>query len=79
MFTFLSAFLLLGVGYIFFPDETAQQQPFPLPATKPEPLIDQILWAAQWILLAAFIAIATVGAVLLINRTRNRKAGPLLN
>jgi cytochrome oxidase assembly protein ShyY1 len=44
-----------------------------MPIPKPEPLLDQILWAIQWIGLAAFIAIAAVGALRLINRIRSKK------
>lgn len=66
------AFLLLGMSYILFPEQTSQE-PTPMPIPKPEPLLDQILWAIQWIGLAAFIAITAVGALLLINRIRSKK------
>lgn len=66
------AFLLVGMSYILFPEQTSQE-PTPMPIPKPEPLLDQILWAIQWIGLAAFIAIAAVGALRLINRIRSKK------
>jgi hypothetical protein len=68
-----SAFLLLSVSYIFFPDETLQQPPAPLPASKPSLMIDQILWAVQWIAIAAVIAAVFVGAILLFSRVINKK------
>ena len=67
------AFLLVGMSYILFPEQTSQEPPTPIPIPKPEPLLDQILWAIQWIGLAAFIAITVVGAVLLMNRIRGKK------
>jgi hypothetical protein len=69
-----SAFLLIGISYILFPDQTSQQRPTPMPISKPIPLLNQILWTIQWIGLAAIIAITIVGAMLLINRVRNKKA-----
>ncbi|MEM2081496.1 MAG: hypothetical protein QW744_04405 [Candidatus Bathyarchaeia archaeon] len=66
------AFLLVGMSYILFPEQTSQEQT-PMPIPKPQPLLDQILWAIQWIGLAAFIAITVVGAVLLMNRIRSKK------
>jgi hypothetical protein len=67
----LLAFLLVGVSFILLPDQTSQPiTPTPIP--KPEPLLNQILWAFQWIGLAALVAISAVGAVLLINRVRHR-------
>ena len=69
----LSAFLLLGISYILFPDQTLQQPPAPLPTSKPENLLNEVLWAIQWIGLAAIIAITIVGAVLLVNRVKSKK------
>ena len=69
----LLAFLPLGVGYILFPDQTAQQPPVPVPTSKPESLLDGVLWAIQWIGLAAIIAITIVGAVLISNRIKGKK------
>jgi hypothetical protein len=68
----LSAFLLLGISYLLFPDQTSQQ-PTPTPTPKPEPLLDQMLWTIQWIGLAALITITIVGAVLLTNRIINNR------
>jgi hypothetical protein len=67
----LSGFLLLGLSYLVFPDQTSQPPP-PLPTSKAEPLASQILWAAQWIGLAVLIAVAVVGVVLIASRTRNK-------
>jgi amino acid transporter len=69
----LSAFLLVGISYLLFPDQTPQQSPIPMPTSKPEPLLDQILWAIEWIGLAALIAITIVGAVFIINRIIREK------
>jgi len=69
----LSAFLLLGISYILFPDQTSQQPPTPMPIPEPEPLLDQMLWTIQWIGLAALITITIVGAVLLTNRIINNR------
>jgi len=64
----LLAFLLVGISYLLFPDQTSQQPPTPMPISKPEPLLDQILWTIQWLGLAALITITIVGVVLLTNR-----------
>lgn len=69
----LSAFLLVGISYILFPDQISQQPPTPMPTSKPEPLLNQVLWAIQWVGLAAIVAITIVGAILLISRVRNKK------
>lgn len=69
----LSAFLLLGLSYIIFPDTPIQQPPGPQPTSNPEPLLNQILWAIQWIGLAAIISVSIVGAFLLINRIIKKK------
>ncbi|MDI9578596.1 MAG: hypothetical protein QM398_10745 [Thermoproteota archaeon] len=66
----LSAFLLLGLSYIIFPETPVQQPPGPQPTSSPEPLLSQILWAIQWIGLAAIISISVVGAYLIVNRLR---------
>jgi len=71
----LSAFLLVGVSYILFPEQTSQEPSSPMPIPKQEPLAEQIVWAIGWISLAASIASAMVGATLLISqiRARNRR------
>lgn len=66
------AFLLVGISYILFPEQTSQQ-PTPMPTPKPEPLAEQIVWAIGWIGLAACIASAIVGAGLLLNRMNRRE------
>lgn len=76
----LLAFLLAGTSYIIFPDQTSQQIPIPMPVPKPGPsLLDQIFWAILWIGLAAFIAIAIVGALLLISRIKRKKTDRILS
>jgi hypothetical protein len=67
----LLGFLLLGLSYVLFPEQTSQPPP-PLPTSKAEPLTAQILWAAQWIGIAALIAITVVGVVLVAGRARNK-------
>lgn len=67
----LSGFLLLGLSYVVFPEQTSQPPP-PLPTSKAEPLINQILWAVQWIALAVLIAVVVVGVVLVASRARNK-------
>ena len=66
----LSALLLAGISYILFPDQTPDQMPIPKPAPS---MLDQMFGAMLWIGIAALIAIAIVGAVLLVNRVRNKK------
>ncbi len=66
------AFLLVGISYILFPEQTSQQ-PTPMPTSKPEPLAEQIVWAIGWIGLAACITSAIVGAMLLLNRMNRRE------
>jgi hypothetical protein len=70
----LSAFLLVGVSYILFPEQTSQEPPIPMPIPKPEPLAEQIVWAIGWIGLAAGIANAVVGAMLLISQIRAKNS-----
>ena len=67
----LLGFLLLGLSYVLFPEQTSQP-PIPMPTSKTEPLAVQILWAVQWIGLAALIAIAVVGVGLVASRARNK-------
>jgi hypothetical protein len=67
----LLAFLLLGVSYILFPNQTSQPI-IPTPIPKPEPLLNQALWTIQWLGVAALIALSAVGALLLISRMKNR-------
>lgn len=67
------AFLLVGMSYLLFPDQTSQEPPIGIPIPKPEPVIDQVFWAIQWIGLAAFIAIAAAGTILLINQIKSKK------
>ena len=67
------AFLLVGMSYLFFPAQPSQEPPIGMPLPKPEPVIDQVFWALQWIGLAAFIAITVVGSMLLITRIRSKK------
>jgi len=69
----LSAFLLLGLSYIIFPETPVQQPPGPQPISSPQPLLNQILWAFQWIGLAAIISVSVVGAFLLINHIRKER------
>jgi len=69
----LSAFLLLGLSYIIFPDTPIQQPPGPQPTSRPESLLSQILWAIQLIGLAAIISVSVVGAFLLINHIRKER------
>lgn len=66
-------FLLLEITYFLTPSEALQQPPAPLPGSKPEPLLSQIIWITQWIGLAAVIAIAFAGAFLLVNRYKKRQ------
>lgn len=66
-----SAFLLVGISYLLFPDATPQEPTKSIPNI--EPLSDQIFWVIQWIGLAALLAITAVGAVFLTNRIRNKK------
>jgi uncharacterized membrane-anchored protein YhcB (DUF1043 family) len=67
----LLGFLLLGLSNIFVPEQTSQPPP-PLPTSKAEPLTSQILWTAQWIGLAALIAITVVSLVLFVGLARNK-------
>ncbi len=69
----LSAFLLLGLSYIIFPDKPIEQPPIPQPTSSPESLLSQILWALQWIGVAAIVSASFVGAFLLINRIIKKK------
>jgi hypothetical protein len=71
----LSAFLLLGLSYIIFPDTPIQQPPGPQPTSSPEPLLGQILWAIQLIGLAAIISVSVFGAFLLVNHVRKERTG----
>jgi cytochrome oxidase assembly protein ShyY1 len=68
-----SAFLLVGISYILFPDQIPQQPPISKSIPNVEPLSDQIFWAIQWIGLAAFIAITAVGAIFLASRIKSKK------
>jgi ABC-type uncharacterized transport system permease subunit len=65
------ALLLLGMSYVLFPEQPSEP-PVGVPIPKPEPLIDQLFWAIQWIGLAAFLALAAVGVMLFITRTRSK-------
>jgi amino acid transporter len=69
----LSAFLMLGISYVLFPDQNLQQPPPPLPTSKPESLLNEVLWTIQWIGLAAIIAITIVGAILLVGQVKTQK------
>ena len=69
----LLAFLLVGISYIFFANPTSQQPDSNKVIPIREPLIDQLLWAIQWIGLAALTSIAVVGTVLFINRIMSNK------
>ncbi len=73
LFAVALAFLLVGMSYLLFPYQPSQEPPIGIPIPKPEPVIDQVFWAIQWIGLAAFIAIIVVGAMLLIIRIRSKK------
>jgi hypothetical protein len=66
-------FLLLEITCTLAPDQALQQMPPPQPNPKPESLLSQIIWIAQWIGLAAVIAIASVGLFLLITHKRKNK------
>jgi hypothetical protein len=68
------ALLLLGMSYVLFPAQSSQEPPLGTPIPKPEPLIDQVFWAIQWIGLATFIALCAVGVMLLVVHTRSKKA-----
>jgi len=62
-------FLVLTVTYIIFPN----QKPGKPPNGTPTPdMLNQIFSALFWIGLAAFIAIAIVGILLLISRVRRK-------
>ena len=67
------ALLLIGTSYLLFPEQPSPEPPVGVPIPKPEPLIDQLFWAIQWIGLAAFLALAAVGAMLFITRTIKQK------
>jgi TRAP-type C4-dicarboxylate transport system permease small subunit len=67
----LLTLLLAQISYMLFPNQPSDQMPIPRPAPS---MIDQIVETMLWIGLAAFIAIAIVGAVLLTNRIRNKEA-----
>lgn len=67
------ASLLVGMSYLLFPEQSSQEPPIGTPIPKPEPLINQVFWTIQWIGLAAIIALAIVGVMLLVVRTRNKK------
>lgn len=62
----LLGLLLAGISYILVPD----QKPLPMPVPS---ILNQIFGAVLWIALAALIAITIVGAMLLVNRVRNKK------
>lgn len=72
-----SAFLLLGISYILFLDQTPQQPSISKSPLQPETLLDQIFWAIQWIGLAAVIAITAVGAILIITQIKRKKTPKL--
>ena len=67
------AFLMVGVSYVLFPDVTSDEQPVPMPTSKPETLAEQILGALPWIGLAACTASIVVGAMLLISKLKTRR------
>ncbi|MCW3983632.1 MAG: hypothetical protein NWE96_06505 [Candidatus Bathyarchaeota archaeon] len=69
----LSAFLLLGLSYIIFPDMPIQQPPGPQPTSRPESLLSQIFWAFQLIGIAAIVSLTIVGAFMVVNRIRKEK------
>jgi ABC-type Fe3+ transport system permease subunit len=70
-------FLILEITYILAPDQGVQQPPLqPQPNPKPESLLSQIVWVAQWIGLAAVIAIAFVGTFLFVDHIRKIKTTP---
>ena len=62
--------LLVGITYIFFPNQTSEQTPIPKPIPS---MSNQIFSAVLWIGLGAFIAITVVGAVVMVNRIRSKK------
>lgn len=61
------SFLLVGISSIFFSDTKSPTKVIP----DQEPLLNKMLWAIQWIGLAAFIAITTVGLVIFANRMKS--------
>ena len=71
----LMSFVLLSLSYIALPQQASQPPP-PLPTAKTESLESQILWVAQWIGLAALIATAVVGVILVASRAKNKSNSP---
>ncbi len=66
----LMGFLLVGIAYLFFPDQSIEQIPSPKPMPK---TLDQIFSAIFWIGIAASISIIIVGGIFLINQIKGFK------
>jgi nitrous oxidase accessory protein NosD len=67
-----------GIGDTPYPIDANNTDRYPLMTPYgnweiEQSLLNQILWAIRWIGLAAFIAIAVVGTMLLINRIRHKE------
>ncbi len=66
----LIAFLLVGITYLVFPEQTDQ-----MPIPVPEPSMSaQVFGAIFWIAITTIVAFTVVGTILIIGKIRRGKS-----